>query len=45
MGTKRYSTEQTIASYGRMAVSLPAEGPIVADDEMIERLRALGYLD
>ena len=36
---------ETIASYGRMAVSLPAEGPIVADDEMIERLRALGYLD
>jgi len=28
-----------------MTVSLPEEGPIVADDEMIERLRALGYLD
>jgi predicted AlkP superfamily phosphohydrolase/phosphomutase len=36
---------KTIDSYGTMAVSLPAEGPIVADDEMIERLRALGYLD
>lgn len=36
---------ETIDSYGTMSVSLPAEGPIVADDEMIERLRALGYLD
>ena len=36
---------KTIDSYGTMTVSLPEEGPIVADDEMIERLRALGYLD
>ena len=36
---------ETVDSYGTMAVSLPEEGPIVADDEMIERLRALGYLD
>jgi hypothetical protein len=36
---------ETIDSYGTMTVSLPEEGLIVADDEMIERLRALGYLD
>jgi hypothetical protein len=36
---------ETIDSYGTRTVSLPEEGPIVADDEMIERLRALGYLD
>ena len=32
-------------SYGEMTVSLPEEGGLVADDEMVERLRALGYLD
>lgn len=36
---------ETIESYGTMTVSLPKEGTIVADDEMVERLRALGYLD
>ena len=36
---------ETIESYGSMRVSLPEAGPIVADEEMVERLRALGYLD
>ncbi len=36
---------ETIDSYGSLTVSLPKEGPILADAEMVERLRALGYLD
>ncbi|MDB4285514.1 alkaline phosphatase family protein [bacterium] len=36
---------ETIDSYGTMRVSLPEEGPILADEEMVKRLRALGYLD
>jgi hypothetical protein len=41
---ERHPVEWT-DSYGTMVVSLPQQGPIVADKEMIERLRALGYLD
>lgn len=36
---------EQVATYGTMSVSLPEEGPIVADEEMVERLRALGYLE
>jgi hypothetical protein len=36
---------EIIESYGTMQVSLPAGGSIVADEEMVERLRALGYLE
>jgi len=36
---------ERLDSYGDMNVSLPEEGSLVADDEMIERLRALGYID
>lgn len=36
---------QTIDSDGAMRAELPTDSPLVADDEMVERLRALGYLD
>ena len=36
---------RTIDTYGSMTVQLPEEGGLVADEEMVERLRALGYID
>lgn len=41
----RTNLPELIETYGTMRVSLPEGGPIVADDEMVERLRALGYLE